>query len=106
MIALDTPLDPIDAADATLSPRANSQLDGASRLYRDARPEVMIISGHSDKTGREFANLVLSARRADVVKKALVDRGIPAERLQIVAIGQAEPVANVSPSRSAVVTWR
>ena len=95
-----------DTAGATLSPQANSQLDGAARLYRDAHPEVMIISGHSDKTGQEFANLVLSARRADTVKKALVDRGIPAERLQIVAIGQAEPVASVPPSRSAVVTWR
>lgn len=95
-----------DTADATLSLQANSQLDGAARLYRDARPEVMIISGHSDKTGQEFANLVLSGRRADAVKKALVDRGIPAERLQIVAIGQAEPVANVPSSRSAVVTWR
>lgn len=95
-----------DTADAALSPRANSQLDGAARLYRDARPEVMIISGHSDRTGGEFANLVLSARRADAVKKALIDRGIPAERLQIVAIGQAEPVASVPPSRSAVVTWR
>ena len=95
-----------DTADATLSPQANSQLDGAARLYRDARPEVMIISGHSDKTGEEFANLVLSGRRADAVKKALVDRGIPAERLQIVAIGQAELVASIPPSRSAVVTWR
>ncbi len=93
-------------AGATLSPEANSQLDGAARLYRDARPEVMIIAGHSDKLGEEFANLILSARRADTVKKALVDRGIPAERLQIVADGMAERVPGVPPSRSAVVTWR
>jgi len=52
-------------------------LDGAARLYRDAKPEAMIIVGHSDKTGEEFANLILSGRRADAVKKALVDRGIP-----------------------------
>ena len=93
-------------AGATLSPEANSQLDGAARLYRDAGPEIMTISGHSDKTGEEFANLILSARRADMVKKALVDRGIPAERLQIVADGAAELVAGVPASRSAIVTWR
>lgn len=95
-----------NTAGATLSPEANSQLDGAARLYRDAKPEVMIISGHTDKTGDEFSNLILSARRAVTVKRALVDRGIPAERLEIVADGEAERVATITPSRSAVVTWR
>lgn len=95
-----------NTAGTTLSPQAKSQLDGAARLYRDAQPEVMIISGHSDKSGEEFANLILSARRADIVKKALVDRGIPAERLQIVAVGEAELVPTAPPSRTAVVTWR
>lgn len=93
-------------AGAALSPEALSQLDGAARLYRDAKPEVMIISGHTDKTGEEFANLILSARRAEMVKRALVDRGIPADRLQIVADGEAERLPNITPTRSAVVTWR
>lgn len=95
-----------DGPNATLSNAANTQLDGAARLYRDAQPEVMIISGHSDKSGREFENVILSARRAAAVKEALVDRGIPAERLQIVAVGEAEPVPSVPASRIAVVTWR
>jgi len=93
-------------AGTALSPEALSQLDGAARLYRDAKPEVMIISGHTDKTGEEFANLILSARRAEMVKRALVDRGIPADRLQIVADGEAERLPNITPTRSAVVTWR
>ena len=91
---------------AKLSPEANEQLDTAARLYRDAKPEVMIIAGHTDTTGSEFQNLVLSGRRASLVKQALVDRGVPASVLQIVAIGEAEPVVGVLPSRSAVVTWR
>ncbi len=94
------------AGGAALSPEANAQLDGAARLYRDAKPEVMIVAGHSDRSGEEFPNLILSARRADMVKRALVDRGIPAERLQIVAYGEAEPVPNIQAARSAVVTWR
>ena len=89
-----------------LTPAAIAELDRAARLYRDAGPEVMIVSGHSDKSGSEYANLLLSARRAEQVKHALVDRGVPADRLQIVAIGQAEPVAGLEPARSAVVTWR
>lgn len=91
---------------ASLSPEANNQLDGAARLYRDAKPEVMIVAGHTDKTGSEFGNLLLSAQRAEAVKQGLVDRGVPAERLQVVAIGEAEPVPNIPASRSAVITWR
>ena len=91
---------------AALSVQANEQLDGAARLYQDAKPEVMIVAGHSDRVGGEYENLLLSARRAALVKRALVDRGVPAERLQIVAIGEAQPVASVTPSRVAVVTWR
>jgi outer membrane protein OmpA-like peptidoglycan-associated protein len=93
-------------ASTTLSPDAQSQLDGAARLYRDAGPEVMIVSGHTDRSGAEFQNILLSARRAEKVKQALVDRGVPSDKLQIVAIGEAEPVPGVQPSRSAVVTWR
>ena len=93
-------------ADSSLSTTANQQLDGAARLYRDAKPEVMIVYGHSDKVGAEYSNLILSAVRADTVKRALVARGIPAERLQIVAVGAAEPTPTVRADRTAVVTWR
>lgn len=90
----------------TLSRAAHAQLDGAARLYRDARPEVMIVAGHTDKAGPEFPNLLLSARRADAVKRALVDRGVPAERLQLIAYGEAEPTPSLVASRAVVVTWR
>ncbi len=98
----------IDFAEASssLTDDALAKLDGAARLYRDARPEVMFVSGHSDKTGDEFSNLLLSARRAVKTKQALVDRGIPAEKLQIVAIGEAEPVPTIPAIPSAVITWR
>lgn len=89
-----------------LSTEATSQLDGAARLYRDAQPEVMIVAGHADPAGSEYPNLLLSARRANMVKRALVERGVPATRLQIIALGAAETTPNISPSRSVVVTWR
>ncbi len=91
---------------AALSSDARGQLDGAARLYRQAGPEVMIVSGHTDKTGDEYRNILLSARRAETVKHALVDRGVPADKLQIVAVGEAEPVPGIPPDRAAVITWR
>lgn len=93
-------------AGSALSTTAQTQLDGAARLYRDARPTVMIVSGHTDKVGAEYPNLLLSARRANIVKRALVDRGVPPDRLQLVAVGAAEPSPSVTAARAVVVTWR
>jgi OmpA-OmpF porin, OOP family len=95
-----------DTGSAALLSDAVAKLDKAGRLYRDASPTIMTVAGHSDKTGAEFPNLLLSAHRAEAVKQGLVDRGIPAERLQIEALGQAEPASGETPARTAVITWR
>ena len=95
---------------ARLTPEANKQLDLAARLFRDANPVLMFTTGHSDNTGDEYANLLLSARRAQVVKKALVARGIPADRLLLQALGASDPADSSDPAapenRRVVVTWR
>ena len=97
---------PFSNGSATLSPSALSQLDGAARLYRSAHPEVMLVTGHSDTVGEEYPNLILSAQRALAVKRALVDRGVPSNQLQMVADGEAQPVPGVMPNKVAVLTWR
>lgn len=95
---------------ASLDKDANQKLDVAARLFRDANPVLMFTTGHSDNTGDEYANLLLSARRAQVVKKALVARGIPADRLLLRADGASDPVDASDPgavdNRRVVVTWR
>lgn len=95
---------------AVLTPEANRQLDLAARLYRDAHPVLMFTAGYSDPSGDEYGNLVLSARRAEAVKRGLVARGIPADRLLIQALGEFE-LANTSDpkapeNRRVVITWR
>lgn len=49
---------------------------------------VITIEGYTDVRGPDQANLQLSQARADAVRNALIDRGIPAERL--VAVGRGE----------------
>jgi outer membrane protein OmpA-like peptidoglycan-associated protein len=52
------------------------------------------IEGHTDGKGREETNLELSQQRADAVKQALTDRGVPAERMASAGIGAARPIAD------------
>ena len=95
---------------ASLTPDADRKLDLAARLFRDANPVLMFTTGYSDNTGDEYSNLLLSARRAEVVKKALVARGIPADRLLLQAFGASDPADASDPgaaaNRRVVVTWR
>ena len=94
----------------TLTPEANQKLDLAARLFRDASPVVMWTSGYADQTGNEYNNLLLSAQRAEAVKRGLVARGIPADKLLLQAFGQSDPANKTNPTaaenRRVVVTWR
>jgi OOP family OmpA-OmpF porin len=98
--------------EATLDGSAQPLIDYTARLYREGNPFVMTVAGYTDATGADYTNLVLSARRADAVKQALVARGIPAERLQMQALGKSDPAvqtpdnASEPQNRRVRVTWR
>jgi outer membrane protein OmpA-like peptidoglycan-associated protein len=51
------------------------------------------ISGHSDNTGREAHNLILSKQRADVVAEYLVGNGININRVETSGLGSIKPIA-------------
>ena len=95
---------------ASLSGESIKSLDVAARLFRDVNPVRMFAVGYADPSGSEYSNLLISAKRALVVKDALVARGIPPDRVQIQAFGASELAdqeAPASPSnRRVVVTWR
>lgn len=95
---------------ASLMAKTQHNLDLAARLFRDVDPVAMFVSGYSDNLGDEYHNLLLSARRAEAVKQALVARGIPPNRLLLQAYGTSEPVssaaAQAAENRRVVITWR
>jgi len=58
-------------------------------------PEMRVeIRGHTDNIGSKEYNLILSERRAKVVKDYLVANGINAERLDIKGFGETDPIAD------------
>ena len=52
-----------------------------------------LIEGYTDSTGSESHNQLLSGRRADAVRSAIVDRGIERSRIDTRGYGEAHPVA-------------
>lgn len=99
-----------DTGSSTLTDAASRTLDRAARLYRDGGPiGTFVITGYADSSGGEYANLLLSGRRALAAKEALVARGIPAARLQLQALGSSLPghpeAAKPENNRRVVISW-
>lgn len=65
----------------------------AQTLNDDISLSVSII-GHTDSDGAEAANLTLSKKRAESVKRYLVGNGVQEDRLQTDGKGESDPVAS------------
>ncbi len=54
-------------------------------------PDVLVI-GHTDRVGTDAFNDALSRQRAEVVRRALVARGLAADNIVVVGRGEREPI--------------
>lgn len=52
----------------------------------------IIISGHTDNLGEDNYNIILSNKRAEAVKAALVKLGIAASRIATIGKGETDPI--------------
>ncbi len=97
---------------SALRPEDKAVLDRASRAYNEGKPIVMVLTGSSDRVGRPQTNLTLSQRRATAVLNGLLDRGIPADRFQVLAKGETEPPVPTeqgvpeAQNRRVEISWR
>ncbi len=83
-----------DTDKAVIKPKSKPVLDKAVKVLKDF-PDVKVeVSGHTDSTGDRTHNIDLSQRRADAVKKYLVDHGIDADRIDTRGAGPDEPRAD------------
>ncbi len=79
---------------AELTPEAGTVLDRvAESLIADPTVQVEI-AGHTDNTGYRPFNLSLSLSRAAAVRRYLIERGVPEERLVAKGYGPDDPVAS------------
>ncbi|MBI5780715.1 MAG: OmpA family protein [Rhodocyclales bacterium] len=66
---------------ATLRPEGKAKLDEIVSQLGKYNVEVILAVGHTDRIGSDAYNQKLSERRADSVKKYLISKGVPANRV-------------------------
>jgi len=84
---------------ADLKPEFASQLENLAKALTASAPEAtLIVRGHSDASGPEIYNRVLSEKRAASVKTFLITQGVQSGRVSSEGLGESSPVAsNASP---------
>jgi OmpA-OmpF porin, OOP family len=83
-----------DTGKATLKPGAAERLDRLSAFLSENSGTRVMIEGHTDSQGSDEYNEELSRRRAQAVADALLTRGIPSSRFEVLGRGEGVPVAD------------
>jgi OmpA-OmpF porin, OOP family len=66
-------------------------LDQTAIILQEHPQTSLTLQGHTDKRGGNAYNMKLAKQRALNAKQYLVDAGIEAERMKVVAYGKAKP---------------
>ncbi len=83
-----------DFNSAEVKPEYHPLLERVADILRE-NPSLRIeIQGHTDSIGPEDYNMKLSERRAQAVADYLASHGISADRMEVVGVGEADPVAS------------
>ena len=68
------------------------QIASLARIVQQSPNLTLDLSGYTDKQGSDELNQALSLARINAVKNALIDQGVPAERISLFAFGEQKTV--------------
>ncbi len=81
------------AGSAELGSRARDALTAQAQWLKRWHEFEAAIEGHADEPGTDADNLKLSEQRAEAVRRRLVEEGVEASRLAVVAWGRTQRIA-------------
>jgi len=83
---------------SVLKPEGKAETDKVIAGLKEHAKDTLLIEGHTCNIGTPEYNMGLGQRRADSVKKYMVEQGIPEARLSTKSLGLTQPaVPNDSP---------
>jgi outer membrane protein OmpA-like peptidoglycan-associated protein len=79
---------------SNLNAGSYEEISRVSRVLNQYPDTSIQVAGHTDTTGSEQTNQVLSERRAENVKNALVGQGVNPSRITTLGFGESAPIAD------------
>jgi OOP family OmpA-OmpF porin len=87
-----------EESSARIDKASQELVDEVAAALRPCLGSIIAITGHTDSSGPEPGNLALSRDRANAVRDALIERGIPADGLRVRGLGSRSPVPGLAPT--------
>jgi len=75
---------------STITPAARQTIEQAAAAAKTQGAARIDLTGHTDTVGTAEYNMALSLRRANAVKKVLVELGIAADQISVVGKGKTD----------------
>ena len=88
-----------------ITQRAGLQLDYLAKMMKESEAEFNLV-GFASEEGVVKHNMGLSERRVKAIKQALIDRGVPAEKLHEDWKGESVQFPNLPPNRAVIITQK
>ncbi len=85
-----------DSGKYNIKPKAANFLDQVATILKTKTKQSVLIEGHTDNVGAAEFNQELSEMRSLSVMKALVDRGVPKNRMKSAGYGERKPAVSNS----------
>lgn len=79
---------------ADIEPSSFQELNAVIRMMKLNTNMVIQLEGHADNQGSPSANLTLSQKRVEAVRKYLVSNGVGKDRVKTKAFGGSHPLGN------------
>ena len=83
-----------DYDSSTLKPGAYSELKRISEVLNKYPQTTIEVGGHTDTRGSEEYNQVLSEKRAEAVKRELIQNGLSPQRIRAVGYGESRTISS------------
>ena len=87
-----------EESSADFIPGSEELLDELASTLRPCVGTIIAISGHTDNSGSPQVNLALSQDRAQIVRRELIERGIPGQSLRATGYGSARTIEGLDPA--------
>ena len=78
---------------ATLSPKFVAKIEEVAKVLNMNSEYKVVLEGHTDSTGSEKYNQILSEKRAKAVADVLINMGVSKDRIQTIGYGELSPIA-------------
>jgi outer membrane protein OmpA-like peptidoglycan-associated protein len=87
-----------------LKPGAYPELDRVAKVLNDYPQTNIQIQGHTDSSGSEDYNMMLSTKRAKAVERYMIQRFVDQRRMTAVGMGEGQPISsNPAQNRRVVI---